>query len=83
MSTGTRRFSVHGLAMVRRERVLRHERAATHAPLRVNDYQFALGFESTNLRKNRGPPRRRSALRLLFTICGHGCRPPSFRLGWW
>ncbi len=42
-----------------------HARAATHAPLRVNDYQIALGFESANLRKNRGRQRWRSALRLL------------------
>ena len=43
----------HSLAMVQRERVFRHERGATNAPLRVNDCQFALGFESANLRKNR------------------------------
>jgi hypothetical protein len=41
--------------MVPRERVLRHERGATHAPLRVDDGQFALEFESVNLRKNRSP----------------------------
>ena len=55
----------HALAMVPRERVLRHERGATNAPLRVDDGQFALGFESANLRKNRRPHRRRSAVRLL------------------
>jgi hypothetical protein len=38
------------------------ECGGTHAPLRVNDCQFALGFESANLRKNRRPQRRRSAL---------------------
>jgi len=32
-----------------RERVFRRERSATHAPLRVNDSQFAFGFESANL----------------------------------
>jgi hypothetical protein len=53
------------LAMVQRERVFRRERGATNAPLRVNDYQFALGFESAKLRKNRRPQRRRSELRLL------------------
>jgi hypothetical protein len=37
---------IHGLAMVRRERVFRHERGATHAPPRVNDYQFALGSKT-------------------------------------
>jgi hypothetical protein len=36
-------------AMVQRERVFRHECGATHAPLRVDDWQFALGFESANL----------------------------------
>ena len=46
--------------MVRRERVFRHERGATNAPLRVNNCQFALGFENTNMRKNCRPPRRRS-----------------------
>jgi hypothetical protein len=59
----------HSLAMVPRERALRHERGVTNAPLRVDDGQFALGFESANLRKNRRPPARagrRSALRLLF-----------------
>ena len=50
--------------MVQRERVFRYERGATNAPLRVNDCQFALEFESANLRKNRGPPRRRSVLRM-------------------
>jgi len=41
--------------MVQRERVFRHERGATHAPLRVNTWpaEFALEFESANLRKNR------------------------------
>jgi len=39
--------------MVQRERVFRHECGATHAPLRVDDCQFALGFESANLKKNR------------------------------
>ena len=39
-------------ALVPREPVLRHERGATNAPLRVDDCQFALGFESANLRKN-------------------------------
>jgi hypothetical protein len=34
---------------------LRNERGATNAPLRVDDVQFALGFESANLRKNRLP----------------------------
>jgi hypothetical protein len=55
----------HSLAMVSHERVLRHERGATNAPLRV----LAFGSESANLRKNRRPPARagrRSALRLLF-----------------
>jgi hypothetical protein len=33
--------------------VFRHECGATNAPLRVNDCQFALGFRSANLRKNR------------------------------
>jgi hypothetical protein len=54
--------------MVQRDRVFRQEGGATHAPLRLNDCQFALGFESANLRKNRRPPARagrRSALRLL------------------
>jgi hypothetical protein len=53
MSTATRRSSVHGLAMVRRERIFPHECSATNAPLRVNDCQFALGFDTANLRKNR------------------------------
>ena len=35
--------------MVQRERVFRHERGATNALLRVDDCQFALGFESANL----------------------------------
>jgi hypothetical protein len=55
--------------MVQRERLLRHERDATHVLLRVDNCQFALGFESANLRKslvsrrkNRRPGRRRSAL---------------------
>jgi len=39
--------------MIPRERVLRYERGATHAPLRVHDCQFVLGFQSANLRKNR------------------------------
>jgi hypothetical protein len=55
-------------AMLPRERLLRHERSATHAPLRVDDCQFAIGFESANLRKNRRPPRRRCALRLLVFL---------------
>ena len=55
----------HSLAMAPRERVLRHERGATNAPLRVDGCQFALRFESANLRKKRRPQRRRSALRLL------------------
>jgi hypothetical protein len=55
--------SVRGLAMVRDERVLRHHCGATNAPLRVNDCQFALGFENTNMRKNCRSPSRR--LRLL------------------
>src|SRR5208337_1297508 len=61
----------HSLAMVPRERVLRHERSATNAPLRGDDGQFALGFQSANLRKNRRPPARagrRSALRLLHDL---------------
>ena len=36
--------------MVQRERVLRYDLGATNAPLRVNDCQFALGFESANLK---------------------------------
>jgi hypothetical protein len=52
-------------AMLPHERVFRHERGATHAPLRVDDCQFALGFESANLSKNRRPQRQESALRLL------------------
>jgi hypothetical protein len=32
--------------------MFRHDRCATHAPLRVNDGQYALGFESANLRKD-------------------------------
>ena len=54
--------------MLQRERLLRHERGATHASLRVDDGQFALGLESANLSKNRRPPARagrRSALHLL------------------
>jgi hypothetical protein len=43
----------HSLAMFQCERVFRHECGATHAPLRVNDCQFALGFASANLSKNR------------------------------
>ncbi len=60
MSTAIRRAPAHRLAMVRRERLLRHACGATNAPLRVDDCQFALGFESANLRKNCRPPRRRS-----------------------
>ena len=37
--------------MVRRERLFRDDRDGTIAPRRVNDCQFALGFESANLRK--------------------------------
>ena len=33
--------------------------APPHTPLRVNDCQSALEFESANLRKNRRPQRRR------------------------
>jgi hypothetical protein len=39
--------------MVPRERALRRERGATNAPLRVDGWQFTLGLESANLRKNR------------------------------
>ena len=39
--------------MVQRGRVFPPECGAADAPLRVNDCQFALGFESANLRKNR------------------------------
>jgi hypothetical protein len=52
------------LAIVQRERVFRHESGAIHTPLRVSDCQFALGFESANLRKNRRLQRRRTPLRL-------------------
>jgi len=38
--------------MVPRERVLRHEWGPTNAPLRLDNFQFAVGFESANLRKN-------------------------------
>ena len=65
-SHATRRAPIDGLAMVRRERVSRHECGATHAPLRVNDCQFALEFESANLRKTQRPQKRKSALRLLL-----------------
>jgi hypothetical protein len=43
----------HSLAMARRQRVFRHECGAADAPLRINDCQFALGFECANLSKNR------------------------------
>ena len=62
---------VHSPAMVQPERVLWHARGATSAARRVDDRQFALGFESANLRKNRRPPARagrRSALRLLVFL---------------
>ena len=52
---------LHSLAMVQRERVFRHECSATNTPMRPNDCQFAPGFESANLRKNRRPQRRRYA----------------------
>ena len=58
----------HSLAMARRQRVFRHECGATHAPRRVNDCQFALGFESANLRKNRPDASGRYACSL--TKCG-------------
>ena len=57
--------------MVARERVLKRQRGATNAPLRVDDCRFAPGFESANLRKNRRPPARagpRPALRLLVFL---------------
>jgi hypothetical protein len=54
--------------MVQRERVLRYDLGATNAPLRVNDCQFALGFESANLRKNRRPQRWGSVPRLLVVL---------------
>jgi hypothetical protein len=56
MSTAICREPVRRLAMVRRERVFRYERGATHGPTRVKDCQFALGFETANLRKNRQTP---------------------------
>jgi hypothetical protein len=65
MSTAIRRSSVHGLAMVQRESAFRHKCGATNAPLRVDDCQFALAFESANLRKNRRQ-RQGPALRLLI-----------------
>jgi putative transposase len=54
-------------ALVERERILRHERGGTDAPLRVDDRpgELAVGFRSANLTKNRRPQRRRSALHLL------------------
>ena len=55
--------------MVRDERVLRHHCGATNAPLRVNDCQFALGFENTNMRKNcRSPSRRLRLLSFLASV---------------
>lgn len=52
----SRHAHFHSLGMVHRERVFPHECGATNAPLRVNDCQFALGFESANLRaKTMGP----------------------------
>jgi len=51
--------------MVPRERVFRHERGATHASLRVDNCQFAPGFESANMRKNRRPQGQTSPLCLL------------------
>jgi len=57
MSKTIRRAPIHGLAMVRRERVLRHERGATDAPLRVNDCQFAIEFESVWCRPRSWGPR--------------------------
>jgi ABC-type uncharacterized transport system YnjBCD permease subunit len=53
--------------MVQRERVFRYERGPTNAPLWVNDCQFAIGFESANLKESRRPQRPWPALRLLVT----------------
>ena len=68
------------LLLLQRERVFPHKRGATNAPLRGDDCQFAFGFESANLRKNRRPRTHRSGLHSLIFLARflgmtYGLRP--------
>jgi hypothetical protein len=69
------------LAIVGRERVLQNACGAADAPLRVDDCQFALGFESSNLSKNRRSQSGMCPTLAFPPLAGHARSPSETQAG--